>query len=70
MSRQREPPEMTDLSLLFVGQRAFIRVRYLLPGRCAIMLEIFTFLLATPTATLIIAYATAYFAIFLSDRNW
>ena len=34
------------------------------------MLEIFTFLLATPTATLIIAYATAYFAIFLSDRNW
>jgi len=34
------------------------------------MLEIFAFLVATPTATLIIAYATAYLAIMISDHNW
>ncbi|KAF3032901.1 hypothetical protein E8E12_001222 [Didymella heteroderae] len=33
------------------------------------MLEVFAFLMATPTATLIIAYATAYLAIMMSNRN-
>lgn len=34
------------------------------------MLDIITFLVTTPTATLIVAYATAWLALFMSDRNW
>jgi hypothetical protein len=34
------------------------------------MLEIVAFLLATPTATLCVAYATAWFAILVSEWDW